>query len=184
MQIAFSSGNKNSSPELKFYDNFFLKDPFKIYKKHQIVGVYYNILSNYLTVRLMTILIVIIPIILFISHLGVFCIRVKYKMKVKRLSETLLASGLRCVPSVSRENVYLARLSWWLSWLDSCTRLPRGSPGPRLSHWRWLEYSGGWGGEVDEKKEDAVTEMKRKEGNGGLREGISREEEKRRWDNG
>lgn len=149
------------------------------------MGVYYNILSNYMTVRLMTILIVIIPIILFISHLGVFCIRVKYKMKVKRLSGTLLASGLRCVPSVSRENVYLARLSWWLSWLDSCTRLPRGSPGPRLSHWRWLEYSGGWGGgEVDEKKENAVTEMKRKEGNGGLREGISREEEKRRWDNG
>lgn len=48
----------------------------------------------------------------------------------------------------------------------------------------WSTVEGLGGGGEDEEKEDGVTELKRKEGNGGLREGISREEEKRRWDNG
>lgn len=52
-------------------------------------------------------------------------------------------------------HIYLARLSWWLSWLGSCTRLLHGSPGPRLCRWRLLEWEGRcrrWGGEEEREE--------------------------------
>ena len=48
-------------------------------------------------------------------------------------------AALRRVLHVRWAHIYLARLSWWLSWLGSCRRLPPGSPGPRVCRWRLLE---------------------------------------------
>lgn len=63
-----------------------------------------------------------------------------------KVKHGLKAAALRRVLHVRWAHVYLARLSWWLSWLGSCTRLPPGSPVPRPCRWRWLELvAGGWG---------------------------------------
>lgn len=82
----------------------------------------------------------------------------KCHTKVKHGFEAAL---LYCVLHVRWAHTYLARLSWWLSWLGSCTRLPPGSPGPRPFHWRSLE-GGEWGEEV-------------------RRKGCRTERERRRW---
>lgn len=109
----------------------------------------------YIIARLTTILILLIRIILFNSLLGVFCVRVKSK----NVSETLAASVLRCVPSVSRVHVlpcptfmmtFMARLLH-----TPPSRFSRPSTVP-------LEVAGvQWGGK---EKEDGVTGMKREEG--------------------
>lgn len=71
-----------------------------------------------------------------------------------KVKHGLKAAALRRVLHVRWAHVYLARLSWWLSWLGSCTRLPPGSPAPRPCRWRWLELVGGWKEEDDTKDEE------------------------------